>query len=617
MMQRVGWRRAAIVLQCASLASAAGAVVFGTATSATVTSVTAVAPVTLTLKIGGSQLLRPIEGEWQVALADAKSVVQIDPSGLNSSIGRKSLIDGLVDMAASPIGFDAGELETLDGQVAAGQASSFVTVPVSASALVFAELLPRQGIFEPGGVNPTLRVPVPRRSGGDIPSEQALRWLLLEDPTASDQEYVAAHGYKVWDSSIIDPSSDPLDPAPFDPKPGEFLPSNPGKIRTSSRAGSSAAGFMLERYMKERLPTLWARYVPTVKRDVPSENINLAAQGDVDQAARINGLFYEQSLRNVVGDWGANGANCCLVGGYPVGLIKKFESAPLDALQLAKTPDNIAKYGLFAQKVDGVEPSVENIAKAVATSEGMSATTATLPPTPAGAYPFSYVDKLIIRTDHISAAKAAALGAFVRWVAIQGQTYAANTGDVPLPVFHVKAALLGANDIVKAGCPENRRLVGTPITIGPLPGAAAPEAIPVVECGPIPPPVVTTTTTAATTTTTTTIAPPTTTTLPPTTTTLATVVAARTVVTPKVTTTKPTVPATTTTLPPTTRATTTTSKPAATVKATTTTTEAPPPPAVIQPVERPGRQRSFALPLFLGAGTFRFGSRFAKRKAQL
>jgi hypothetical protein len=407
----------------------------------------------------------------------------------------------------------------------------------------------------------------------------------------------------------VDANGDPI------PGPDDYTAKRVnGPNGLTMRVGPTEENLMMERFMHDRLPALWTRYTPSVGRTTPGElgrpkTADKGSSSEFDQA--INQTFQLWSKKVPFG----------LFAAFAPGVIKDLELRPLRDLGVPDTPDNRKKFGLRALAVDGVAPTPEKIALAVTNGDGLSTLDASIPDANGG-YPLSYINKLIVRTDKMTVAKANAVASMIRYAVQDGQKFAEKVATAPLPDVHVLVALKGANEIVKTVCPTADRVRSTgKVTVKG-------EEVSLDECGPkVAAAATTTTTTTLAGTTTTTAVAGTSSTSSSTTTTSTTEAPA--VLNSNTNRTQPPAAKPTTTRAPAAVATTappTTASPAtattavttpttAKKKATTATTEPEPTPSGVQPVTRPGRRRSPALQLLLGAFVFRLGGRVAKNLA--
>ncbi len=574
------------------------------------------------LRVTGSNLLLDLASKWQRELSSGDGMVRIDYNTLNSAAGRKALLEGNTDIASSPLDFDSSELAEIEDLKVAGKKPSFVIVPVGASSLQFAELPPNIRLV-PFDATANLPVSDIQRSPNGYSAGQILSWTLADRASALTADYIASHGnYQLF----AVPPDWPFD-QDYPGKPGDVIAKTASDelasfVDVAHRTAPSAGTFMMQRVLKERYPLVWEKYFrkfinkdPAVDPKAATISESATFQGPFNYLAPDLDGMMERSLTEWNG--GPQGNTVRAPVGFWVGLppstIEKFKDRPLELRKLPLTDENIGKYRLKALTIDGVGPTPENVVKAVETSDGLSTTDATLPSLNGG-YPFSYIAKFIVRTDGMTVTKANATAQLIRYVVGKGQELTVQTNDPVLPPFHKLKALKGANEIIKAVCPSAARIVSKGST------SVYGEEVSFDECGPTPP-AATTTTTVAATTTTTTVAATTSSSRSTTSTTQAQVLNNNTnrtsATNPKVTTTKATPVPTTQVAAPTTVATTV---PAAVTAATTkpkTTAATEPEPAgpLVQPVDRPGRRRSSALPLILSAIAFRFGGRIAKKRA--
>jgi hypothetical protein len=561
------------------------------------------------VRFTGSAFLASLAREWQLDLITKNSPVRLQFLSQSAPSGRVALLDRNTDAAVSPFPFSEAENETLAEQVAAGEKPTFVTVPISASGLTFAELNPLGAIQKPTDASAGYRDVPPGPTG--YSSEQLLTWVYREAPYPDDPDYAKAHGYKAFDPN------DPNTPRDADdnpiPGPDDFTAKRVnGPNGLTMRVGPTEENFMMERFMRDRLPAMWTTYNPSIGRTVPGE------LGRPRTADKGSSSEFDQAINQTFQLWGKS-VPFGLFAAFAPGVIQDLALRPLAELGVPDTPENRRNYALRALSVDGVAPTPEKIGLALASSDGLSTTDATIPDA-SGGYPMSYINKLIVRTDKMTVAKANATASLIRYAVQDGQKFAEKTATAPLPDFHVLKAMKGANEIIKAVCPTVERIRSTgKVTVKG-------EEVSLDECGPKVAAAATTTTTSTTVaaTTTTTVAATTTSSTTTTSTTQpAAVLNNNTSRTPtpaaKPTTAKAAAPIATT-VPPTTApvVTATTVIPitsTAKKKVTTATTEPEPTSSGVQPVTRPGRRRSSALPLLLGAVVFRVGGRIAKRRA--
>jgi hypothetical protein len=598
------WSRVATASRIVSSALIGAVVVTQFAT----TSNAATEPVEV--RFTGSAFLASLAREWQLDLITKNSPVRLQFLSQSAPSGRVALLDRNTDAAVSPFPFSEAENETLAEQVAAGEKPTFVTVPISASGLTFAELNPLGAIQKPTDASAGYRDVPPGPTG--YSSEQLLTWIYREAPYPDDPDYAKAHGYKAFDPN------DPNTPRDADdnpiPGPDDFTAKRVnGPNGLTMRVGPTEENFMMERFMRDRLPAMWTVYNPSIGRTVPGE------LGRPRTADKGSSSEFDQAINQTLQLWGKS-VPFGLFAAFAPGVIQDLAMRPLTELGVPDTPENRTKYALRTLSVDGVAPTPEKIGLAIANSDGLSTTDATIPDANGG-YPMSFINKLIVRTDKMTIAKANATASLIRYAVQDGQKFAEKTATAPLPDFHVLKALKGANEIIKAVCPtaERVRSTGKATVKG--------EEISLDECGPK--------VAAPATTTTTTVAAVTTTTLASTTTSSIAAAATTTTTQPAAVlnnnTSRTPTPAAkpapakagasiATTVPPTSAppATATTAISTTTTvkkKTTTATTEPEPTSSGVQPVTRPGRRRSSALPLFLGAVVFRIGGRIAKRRA--
>ena len=596
------------------------------------------------LKLSGSQLLQGLATTWQATLTTTPSApVDLSLGMTGGPAGRQSAIEGVNDAAISPTGFSADDLEEIAGL--GKSPDDFVTVPIAAQALVWAELPPRQSLERPIAPNDinvfdTKRYEMPRAQS--FTSAFAISSLFLNVFPFSN-EYIAAHG--VLPHTYV-PDADGNDVGWTTAAPFDFVgvSTQNNYIRQPHRAGASTQAWMLERYTKEKQPAVWTAYIDTaaagttIRRDQPSEipfwRLDAASTaGGTDATA---GSIIDQTMSVVLSAATPRliTTNCCLFGGIPGWAAAKYENFLLDNPDQVKFPsppagasaELIDQLKLKVVPIDDVAPTAANIAKAVSNDVGLATPLPGPLPSANGGYPFSYVNSLIVPAKGIGVVKANAMAAFIRWAVTDGQKTAlvSQTNDAPLPPFHVARALKAANDIVTRNCAATRLKVDGNLTV-------AGETIDLQTCGPP------TQAAAATTTTTTTVGATTTTTVAATTTTSTTAAptSVGTVATPAVnsggaTTNRPR--ATTATTRSQAGAATSTTAPAAaaavtTVAGGTTTTTAKAKAktpsssiatqsvsAFVPEVDRAPRQRSYVLQAVLGALAFWLGTWLARRR---
>jgi hypothetical protein len=601
---RATWSRVALVSRLVSSALIGTFVVtqFG-GTSSAATDPTVV-------RFFGMGSLSSLATQWQTDLVARDFSVRLQLLGQKAQEGRVALLYRDTDLAVSPFPFSDAEKETIAEQVAAGEKPNFVTVPIAASALTFAELNPLKDIFQPSGPKVGVQDVPPGPTG--YSSEQLLSWAYVNPPTVVDPIYAKAHGYSVFDpfdpTNPLDENGDPI------VRPGQYVTQGLANNQPILRVGPSEENYMMERVMYDRFPAMWTKYSPGTGRSVPGELGRPVApeKGLTD---------FEQAATKALSEWkqGGQGGAYGLFQAYPPDVIQDFALRPLQTLNVPDTPENRAQYAIRPLTVDGVAPNPEKIALALANSDGLSTTDVKIPDANGG-YPLSYVNKLIVRTDKMTIAKANAVASIIRYAVQDGQKFADKVAVPQLPASHVLKALKGANEIIKAVCPSADRIRSTgKVTV-------TGEEVSFDECGPKLAVVATTTTTTTiaattTTTTTTTTIAATTSSSATTSTTQATAVlnnnTSRTQTPAAKTTTKAPTPTTTTLAPTTTTPVTTAATTSTTVKkkVTTATTEPEPTSSGVQPVTKPGRRRSAALPLLAGAGFFRFGGWIARRRA--
>jgi hypothetical protein len=582
-------------------------------------------PAPVVIDVIGSQLIGQLADEWTTALQAQNAPVRLNFFARNAPLGRQKLVDQLDDIAASPIGLLPDEVELLAEQKAAGKKPNVVVVPIAASSLNFVELYPRQSIT--AGAGPKAGFPLDVTTGpSGYTAERILEWVYAKAQGTEDPRYINEHGFKAYDPENVEKVLDQNgDLTPRDPIEGEFLRFG-GKekvVRLVFRVGANSANYMLERFTKERFPALWTQYTPFVGRTEPGEvGEPRVTRGGTTENNGFSSSILSQNTKEAFASWAGNTLSFGLFVAIPPGFVKANEAAPALALGLKDTAEVRAahpEYFLKALQVDGVAPTPDSVAKALATSDGISSSDAALP-SANGGYPFSYINKLLVRTDGMPVAKANAVATLIRYLVQDGQKEVAKTNDPPLPPFHVLKALRAANEIVNAVCNPADRIK----SVGKV--TVAGEEVSFDECGPKVAVVATTTTT------TTTVAATSTSLVPSSSsstssTTQATVLnntntntntnsASR---SPAATTARSIAPIVT--APATTAAPVASTTPPITVIAPITTApkkaaavkEAEGP--YIQPVSKPGRKRSLALPMMLGTLSFHFMGRFARKQA--
>jgi hypothetical protein len=585
--------------------------------------------------------------------------MQLNLTFTSSKAGRSNVIEGVTDLAVATTGLNDDDLVELDAldktgnqcddintKTSKAKVACYVFVPIAAQALMWGELPPRGRLSRP--VDPTdfsetaefKKVDVKAQT--NYTSSFAVRSFMI-GTSLRDPLYAAAHGYKVhvfkpdndgndigWtanDAAILDYQASATD---------QF-------ISQPYRVGGSSQALMMERLTAERFPDVWSAYrcrtdgkapdctAPPVRApsDVPFYTGYLY---DVANPPRnISSVIDNIVLYTLVNSYAQlQSTNCCIVGATPGWAFAKYKNFLLDnqntnlfpplppncpappGVSSCVTPEQKAQLVLNPVTIDGIAPSAENIAKALSNNDGLSTDLSQpLPPVPAGGYPFSYVNKLMVPRTGLTEDKANLFAKLMRWMVLDGQDPAlvTRTLDAPLPAYHVRKTLLASNDIVRSNCPASQVTNDREVVVGS-------DILTLVVCGPKPPAPSTTATIATTTaaSTTTTEAPTTTTTEP---TVLAT--QARPAPTPRsttrattTTTRATTTAATTTTTKPSTTAAPTTTKPAATT--TTTAPEASFSDVTVNEVQKPARQRSYVLPMTLGGGAFWFGGFAARRR---
>lgn len=586
--------------------SAAAFLVVGVASFSAHSDAAATDPVTL--RVTGSSLMESQAYAWQNDLVVQNALYRMDYSPLSAASGRTALLERTSEIALSPTPFSDKEQESIDELATLGEKPVFVTVPVGASALAFSELRPLQAIHKVLGETRNIDVPV-----GPIgwSSEQLMRWIYQTPANVSDPDYAKGHGYQAFDP--LNPSggfvlSDPADPTSLEPQPGpdDYVSAGEKPNNLIIRVGPTEDNLMMERVLRDLQPALWAKYAPTVGRTKADESGITKTFENTGASANARQAFDDAFRKWLPTD---SGNRSGLIAGFSRALIKEYELKPLENLKLQDTPENRANWALKLLEVDGIAPTNANISKVVDTSDGLTTPDAALS-TVTGGYPFSYVNKMIVRVDKMSIAKGNAAASLVRFVSHDGQKFAEKSGDVPLSEFHQLKAYKGANEIVKAVCPLAERIRSTGKVI------LNREEVSIDECGPKLPTVTTTTSTTSTSTTTTT-----TTTIAATTTTATTVESAvlqqtASPILRPTSSTKALVTTTTSTSQP---PTTTTAKPKPTstlakVTAPPTTAAVEPDPILVRPVKRPGRRKSVAIPMVLSAGCFGLFYRIGTRK---
>ena len=575
------------------------------------------------LSITGSLMGAPLAYRWSAALVAENAPVRIDYTQKSSQGGRQVIIEGLDPIAMSPIWFNPEDEESIAALKAGGEKPNFVEVPVSASALLFAELTPKSMLAEVGKKGPPFSViDVPPPPAG-YTSEQFFRFYL-ERVTLSDTDYAALHSYKVY-KPVYDDNNPDAEPPP--PAPDEVIPADFASVELGARVGPTAMGYMLERGVQAYAPKAWANYIRRNPRpEGPSEQLQIPYSFNGTEASRFASNTYEPMMTESIRFAANKSRPCCLFGGLTPAVFEKFK---YDAVRVAYRPEKTAtlsnadieltvpkdvrdRWELVKLSMDGVSPTEANVLKAVATTDGLSDRAAQAPATNGG-YPYSYIQKIIVRTDKLKIGDANATADLIRWIATKGQAFTADSLDYPLPAYHVKRALLAANSVVRAVCPQERVLV---LGTNPVGGATVNAE----TCGPK---IVAPTTAPTTTATTAEPATSTTSTLPPSTTTTFASTTSRLQSTSTTATTallrsSVAAGATTTTVARPAAALTTTVEPVAVATTAATTVSQPSVRrrASVTPVGRPARQRSPALQSLLGAVAFTIGSQFASRRGE-
>ncbi len=447
-------------------------------------------PVTLTLK--GSHMMDPLVSAWDTDLFNLNGSVQIEPFKSNSLLGRQSVIEGDIDVALSAVSFTADDNARIAELTAAGQKPDFVTIPVSASALLFAELTPKRALIVPGTAITDL-VDMPPGPAIGYTTAQAMR-LYMEHPNLYDEEYAALHGYTIYDGG--ENGDAPARPTDMIPAVGFE------QLEIAARTGPSAMGWMMERMMKERAPELWQRYLTRIKRpnDTLSEQIDIPFSFNGSEPARWAVKSYEPMMEAMLAFAVQGSRPCCVFAGMPPWVMQQYRYHALDLQGLPRTEQaSLDKWELRPLKIDGVDPTPETIAKALADGDGLSSTDAKIPDMHGG-YPASFIHKMIVRTDTLKPERVNAMVDLIIYAVTAGQEKAVPLGDPTLPRFHVLRALGSANEIVTKSCPTGRVIDGSPVALAAADGAAA-VSVPMKRCAPPPAPTTTTSTTTTTTTT--------------------------------------------------------------------------------------------------------------------
>ncbi|MFN0025675.1 MAG: hypothetical protein ACKV2O_00625 [Acidimicrobiales bacterium] len=444
-------------------------------------------PVTITLK--GSHMMDPLVAAWDAELFNLAGSVQVDSLKSNSLGGRQGILDGNVDAALSAVGFNEDDLAHIADLKTKGENPDFVTVPLNASALLFAELTPKNALHPADSLTPTWDVPPGPAEG--YTTAQAMR-MYMERPTLYDPEYAALHSYQVYD-----PGETGEDP----PKPGDALPSDFAQIEIAARTGPSAMGWMMERMMKERAPDLWQRYLTRIKRPsgTLSEQIDVPFSFNGSEAARWAVKSYQPMMEAMLA-FAAQGARpCCFFAGLPPWVMQQYRYHAVDLQpELSRTNQaDLDRWELRPLKIDGVDPTLSTIAKALENGDGLSSTEPELP-NMNGGYPASFINKMIVRTDTLKPERVNAMVDFIVYAVTVGQEKAVPLGDPKLPLFHVLRALAGANEIVTKSCPPERTVDGADVSLSAVEGAAG-VSVAMKRCAAPPAPTTTTTTTTTTT----------------------------------------------------------------------------------------------------------------------
>ncbi|MFN0027332.1 MAG: hypothetical protein ACKV2O_09165, partial [Acidimicrobiales bacterium] len=409
------------------------------------------------IKVAGSALMAPLVQSWTTQLAASPSSTQISYIRRNARSARQALLGGQVDAALSAVPFDPADLVTIAALTAAGQQPEFVTIPISASALLFAELTPKNALHPPDSLTPTFDVPPGPAAG--YTTAQALRFYM-ERPTLYDPEFAALHGYQVYD-----PGPGGEEP----PRPNDVLPSDFAQLEISARVGPSAMGWMMERMMKERAPELWQRYRARIGRptDSLSEDIVIPYSFNGSEPARWNTMSYERNLEEILAFATTGARPCCFFAGLPPWAMQQYRFRALDLLGLNRADQaNLDRWELRPLRIDGVLPTPETIAAALASGDGLSSTAATLPDM-GGGYPASFVNKMIVRTDTLTPERVNSMVELIVFLVTTGQDQAPPLGDPRLPRFHVLGALDAANQLVSKACPQQQIVPGVTVELPP------------------------------------------------------------------------------------------------------------------------------------------------------
>ncbi len=417
-------------------------------------------PVTVTL--AGSHLMSPLVAAWAGELITKDASARIGYTQGNALTGRKGLLAGNADAALSATPLQIDDLARIEELKAAGQNPDFVTVPLNASALLFAELRPLAALI-PLDVAGSPAVDVPPGPVNGYSMADAIRFYM-EPPNLRDAQYATLHGYSVYNPLCPTPCPEEWEPPP--PKLGDVSAPS-GSIEIPARTGPSAMGWMLERIMKERAPDLWARYLGGIKRptDTVSEQIAIPFTFNGSEANRWASKFYPAMLDAML-EFASRGVRpCCFFGGLPPWVIQQYRYGVLDLLKLDRTVQaHLDRWELRPLVIDGVAPTPVSIAQALVDGDGLSSTEAKIPDLHGG-YPASFVNKMIVRTDTLKPEKVNAMVDLITYMVTEGQVHAVELGDPALPRFHVQRALEGANQIVTKACPTNRIIDGASIAL--------------------------------------------------------------------------------------------------------------------------------------------------------
>ena len=447
----------------------------------------------VTVLLAGSHMMSPLVAAWTGELITKDSPTRIGYTQGNALTGRKGLLAGHADAALSATPLQIDDLALIEELKADGQNPDFVTVPLNASALLFAELRPLAALM-PLDVAGSPAIDVPPGPPGGYSMADAIQFYM-KPPNLKDSRYATLHGYSVYNPLCPTPCPEEWEPPP--PKLGDVSAPS-GSIEIPARTGPSAMGWMLERIMKERAPDLWARYLAGINRptDAVSEQIAIPFTFNGSEANRWASKFYP-TMMDAMLEFASRGVSpCCFFAGLPPWVIQQYRYRVLDLLKLDRTVQaHLDRWELRPLVIDGVAPTPESIAQALVDGDGLSSTEAKIPNLHGG-YPASFVNKMIVRTDTLKPERVNAMVDLITYMVTDGQVHAVKLGDPALPRFHVQRALEGANQIVTKACPTNRIIEGASIA---LPGTGTgPATVKLSRCGPVPAP--TSATTATTTT---------------------------------------------------------------------------------------------------------------------